>query len=294
MKNNPKTFTLNYEELTIGDMIGRGASSVVLHGLHVPTGTQLGLKVINMFDKSKRDQLIREICCLYDAQCPSVITFYGAFYREDHGSITIALEFMDGGSLANVISEVGPIPERILASIAYQVLWGLAYLKHDKRVHRDIKPSNLLINSSGEVKITDFGVSAELQTSIAMCGTFVGTFKYMSPERICNQPYGYQSDIWSFGLVLVECITGRYPFHEQTNCIEMAQSILDSNIPTLSPHMFSPNFIELVNSCLQKDPQLRPPAEVLLEAPWFEAMKVTSYESAVEEVEDWIISLTRK
>jgi serine/threonine protein kinase len=69
------------------------------------------------------------------------------------GAITIALEYMDGGSLANVLDQVGPIPERVLASIAYQILWGLAYLKHDKRVHRDIKPSNLLINSRGEVKV---------------------------------------------------------------------------------------------------------------------------------------------
>jgi serine/threonine protein kinase len=71
------------------------------------------------------------------------------------GSITIALEYMDGGSLANVLNQVGPIPERVLASIAYQILWGLAYLKHEKRVHRDMKPSNLLINSQGEVKVGD-------------------------------------------------------------------------------------------------------------------------------------------
>lgn len=62
---------------------------------------------------------------------------------------------MDGGSLANVLNQVGPIPERVLASIAYQILWGLAYLKHEKRVHRDMKPSNLLINSQGEVKVRD-------------------------------------------------------------------------------------------------------------------------------------------
>lgn len=69
MRNNPKTFNLEYEELEFGETIGRGSSSVVLHGIHVPTGTQLALKVINMFDKSKRDQLIREIRSLYDAQC---------------------------------------------------------------------------------------------------------------------------------------------------------------------------------------------------------------------------------
>ncbi len=175
MWNNPKKFTLSYEDLEIGDMIGRGSSSVVLHGVHSPTGTPLALKVINLFDRSKREQLIREIVTLYDAQCSNLITFYGAFYRE--GSITIALEYMDGGSLANVLDQVGPIPESVLASMAFQILWGLAYLKHDKRVHRDLKPSNLLINSKGEVKVTDFGVSAELQNSIAMCGTFVGTFK---------------------------------------------------------------------------------------------------------------------
>lgn len=146
-----------------------------MHSIHEPTGTPVALKVINLFDKSKREQLIREIVTLYDAQCPNLITFYGAFYRE--GSITIALEYMNGGSLANVLAQVGPIPESVLANMVYQILWGLAYLKHEKRVHRDLKPSNLLINSRGEVKVTDFGVSAELQNSIAMCGTFVGTFK---------------------------------------------------------------------------------------------------------------------
>ena len=175
MKNNPKIFSLKYEDLQVGEMIGRGSCSIVLHGVHGPTGTPIALKVINLFDRSKREQLIREIVTLSDAQCPNLITFYGAFYRE--GSITIALEYMDGGSLANVLAQVGPIPERVLANMAFQILWGLAYLKHEKRVHRDMKPSNLLINARGEVKVTDFGVSAELQNSIAMCGTFVGTFK---------------------------------------------------------------------------------------------------------------------
>ena len=100
---------------------------------------------------------------------------------------------MDGGALCNLVAQLGPIPEAALANMVFQILWALAYLKHDKRVHRDIKPGNLLINSRGEVKVTDFGVSAELQSSVQMCGTFVGTFKYMSPERIRNQPYNYAS-----------------------------------------------------------------------------------------------------
>lgn len=288
MRDNPKKFTLLYEELIIGDMIGRGSSSVVLQGMHAPTGTQLALKVINLFDRSKREQLIREICTLYDAQCPNLITFYGAFYRE--GAITIALEYMDGGSLANVLEQVGPIPEPVLANMAFQILWGLAYMKHDKRVHRDLKPSNLLINSAGEVKVTDFGVSAELQSSISKCGTFVGTFKYMSPERIKNRPYDYMSDIWSLGLVLMECATGRYPFDERANCIEVAQTIIDADFPEL-PRSNSRQFREFLYHCLQKDPERRLPAEQLLGSPWLIQNGAVNRDAAVHNVLSWINSI---
>jgi serine/threonine protein kinase len=104
MRDNPKTFTLHYDELEIGEMIGRGSSSVVLQAYHGATGTPLALKVMSMFDKSKREQLIREVCTLYDADCQSLVNFYGAFYRE--GCITVALEYMNGGSLANVLAQV--------------------------------------------------------------------------------------------------------------------------------------------------------------------------------------------
>jgi serine/threonine protein kinase len=70
-----------------------------------------------------------------------------------------------------------------------------------------------------------------------MCGTFVGTFKYMSPERIRNQPYGYASDIWSLGLVIMECATGQYPIHEHGTCIEMAQvCYVQMHIALFAPH----------------------------------------------------------
>ena len=198
MRDRAKTFVVDASELQLGKVIGRGSSSYVQHAVHTPTGTQVALKVINMFDKGKRDQLMQEISTLYDAACPSIIGFYGAFYRE--GTISIALEFMDGGSLANMVHQLGPLEENVLAHISYQVVYALAYLrKHLKRVHRDIKPSNVLINSKGLVKLSDFGLSAELQNSIAMCATFVGTFKYMSPERIKNLSYGQPADVWSLG-----------------------------------------------------------------------------------------------
>ncbi len=138
-------------------------------------------------------------------------------------------------------------------------------------------------------QVTDFGVSADLQNSIAMCGTFVGTFKYMSPERIRNQPYSYLSDIWSFGLVMMECVTGLYPFNDShSNCIEMAQTILDCAVPKLSPHNYSPALIDFIESCLQRDPLRRPSAELLLSAPWFSESGATSYDTSVDNVYAWI------
>lgn len=81
-------------------------------------------------------------------------------------AVVLALEYMDGGSLENVIHQLGIIPERVLGSVAYQILYALSYLKTNKRVHRDIKPPNILMNSRGEVKLSDFGIATELCSSI--------------------------------------------------------------------------------------------------------------------------------
>lgn len=282
---------LVYENLRIGRVVGQGSSSVVLEAVYTCThrgSLMVALKVINVFQRTKRNQLIREIQSLYSCDCPAIIGFYGAFYRE--GAISIALEFMNGGSLANVMSQVGSLPEEVLAHISFQILYGLTYLKRQKRVHRDIKPSNLLINSSGEVKVTDFGVSASLGNSIAMCGTFVGTFKYMSPERICAAPYSYASDIWSTGLVLLEGAIGVYPYPEENTCIGMAQTILEAEIPA-PPRGASVEFVQFLAHCLHKDPLKRLPAEILLTAPWLQKHNAVSIRSSVTALQIWIQGL---
>ena len=97
MKNKQKIFPVVYEELEAGEQIGRGCSSVVLKSKHIPSGTPLALKVVNLHDRGKRRQLTSEIQALFDAQCPCLVKFYGAFYR--NSSVTIALEYMDGGAV---------------------------------------------------------------------------------------------------------------------------------------------------------------------------------------------------
>lgn len=141
---------------------------------------------------------------------PSIISFFGAFYAD--GAIHIALEYMDRGSLHDVLRHTGPIDERLLACIATQVLRGLEALQALKIVHRDVKPGNVLLNSAGDIKLADLGMCGELANSFSRLRSWVGTAAYMSPERISGADYSFNSDVWSLGVSLWECATGRYPF----------------------------------------------------------------------------------
>ncbi|CAH9146154.1 unnamed protein product [Cuscuta epithymum] len=265
-----KTYRCASHEMRVFGAIGSGASSVVQRAIHIPTHRVIALKKINIFEKEKRQQLLTEISTLCEAPCcQGLVEFYGAFYTPDSGQINIALEYMDGGSLADVIRMRKRIPETILSSMVQKLLHGLHYL-HGVRhlVHRDIKPANLLVNLKGEPKITDFGVSAGLENSMAMCATFVGTVTYMSPERIRNENYSYPADIWSLGIALFECGTGEFPYKANEGPVNLMLQILDDPSPSLSSHEFSPEFCSFVDSCLQKNPDARPTAEELLSHPF--------------------------
>ncbi|XP_039772581.1 mitogen-activated protein kinase kinase 3-like isoform X3 [Panicum virgatum] len=168
--SDEKAYRCASHEMHIFGPIGNGASSVVERAIFIPVHRILALKKINIYEKEKRQQILNEMRTLCEACCyPGLVEFQGAFYMPDSGQISIALEYMDGGSLADVIRVKKFIPEPVLSHMLQKVLLGLRYL-HEVRhlVHRDIKPANLLVNLKGEAKITDFGVSAGLDNTMAM------------------------------------------------------------------------------------------------------------------------------
>lgn len=134
-------------------------------------------------------------------------------------------------------------------------------------MHRDIKPSNVLVNSQGFIKLCDFGVSGELVNSVA--DTFVGTSTYMAPERIQGEKYTVKSDVWSFGLTIMEMAIGKFPFaaSEQLSdgdgapagILDLLQQIVHEPAPRLPKSDAFPSILEdMIQKCLFKEPERRP------------------------------------
>lgn len=186
------------------------------------TGVVMAMKEIRLeLDEAKFAAIIMELDILHRCISPYIIDFYGAFFQE--GAVYICIEFMDGGSIDKIYGD--GIPENVLRKITYSTTQGLKTLKDEHNIiHRDVKPTNILVNSRGQVKICDFGVSGNLVASIAK--TNIGCQSYMAPERISGGgmaqagasggTYSVQSDIWSLGLSIIECAMGRYPYPPET------------------------------------------------------------------------------
>ncbi|KAG2609396.1 mitogen-activated protein kinase kinase 2-like [Panicum virgatum] len=259
---------LSLDDLDVIKVIGKGSSGNVQLVRHKFTGQFFALKVIQLkIEESMRKQIAKELKINLSTQCQYIVVFYQCFYF--NGAISIVLEYMDGGSLSDFLKTVKTIPEDYLAAICKQILKGLVYLHHERRIiHRDLKPSNILINHRGEVKISDFGVSAIISSSSGQRDTFIGTRNYMAPERINGKKHGYMSDIWSLGLVILECATGNFPFPPFDSFYELLVAVVDQPPPSAPADQFSPEFCSFISACIQKDAKDRSSAQALLNHPY--------------------------
>lgn len=176
-----------------------------------------------------KKQIKRELA--FNKECASehICKYYGQF-DDISGTISIAMEFCEGGSLEGVYREVrklgGRTGEKVLGKVAEGVLNGLTYLHGRKIIHRDIKPSNILLCRNGQVKLCDFGVSGEFGTK-GDANTFIGTSYYMAPERITGQSYTITSDVWSLGVTLLEVAQHRFPFPADGSEMQPRAGLID-------------------------------------------------------------------
>ncbi|CCW67294.1 unnamed protein product [Phytomonas sp. Hart1] len=263
--------------------IGRGVSGDVFFVQH-KDGTPIALKRIPISSKTHRDEIDRELQFFNTrVDSPFVMKNHGAYWDAEDGAIVISMEWM-----VFTVKDLGffweGLEESILQGTFFQVVSGLLYLHDKKRViHRDIKPSNLLINSKGQVKIADFGVSKLMQT-LDVSSTYVGTMYFMAPERLEQGAHGFSSDIWSLGLTMVATITGKNPWAppEKMNLFELLKKISGDSVPTLPQKpVYSDAAQDFIKRCLTRDPNLRPTCAELLRHPFLKDMTV---EVAIENV----------
>ncbi|KAJ8304838.1 hypothetical protein KUTeg_018421 [Tegillarca granosa] len=251
---------ISESDLQILQYLGKGNSGQVHRVLHKPSGTIMAVKasiVYNVIqldvDVEAQKQIISELQILCKCNSPAIIGFYGAFFVENR--ISICTEFMDGGSL----DKYWQIPEPVLGRMAVYIIQGLLYMWSLKILHRDIKPSNVLVNTMGQIKLCDFGVSVQLVESIAR--TYVGTNAYMAPERIRGEEYSTPAEVWSLGVCL-------YEQAEFFSPVQLLNSIVDEEPPVLSTDVFSHDFVDFVSRSMQKLPVHRLTPEQLMLHPF--------------------------
>merc|ERR1711998_170455 len=231
-------------------------------------------KMINVTSPAKRAQIVTELRTLRDLSdsaaphCSQLVRMLDVFFHD--GYVCVALEHMDGGCFERVQQRRLKVPEDVLTYILREALSGLHVL-HSRFhiIHRDIKPGNLLFNSTGEVKLGDFGISKALQDHRHDASTYIGTALYMSPERLQGRKYDSTCDVWSLGLMALELAVGAYPY-DTTGGLHSFICHVINELPGIPrpEDGFSPAFCDFLLICLRLDPSERPSAQTLLEHPY--------------------------
>uniref|UniRef100_A0A2K6MRV1 Dual specificity mitogen-activated protein kinase kinase 5 n=1 Tax=Rhinopithecus bieti TaxID=61621 RepID=A0A2K6MRV1_RHIBE len=242
---------MNEQDIRYRDTLGHGNGGTVYKAYHVPSGKILAVKVILLdITLELQKQIMSELEILYKCDSSYIIGFYGAFFVENR--ISICTEFMDGGSL----DVYRKMPEHVLGRIAVAVVKGLTYLWSLKILHRDVKPSNMLVNTRGQVKLCDFGVSTQHPS------TYKLPSDSLQPERISGEQYGIHSDVWSLGISFMEvCCLHIDP-------LQLLQCIVDEDSPVLPVGEFSEPFVHFITQCMRKQPKERPAPEELMGHPF--------------------------
>ncbi|XP_055768948.1 dual specificity mitogen-activated protein kinase kinase 5-like isoform X2 [Salvelinus fontinalis] len=252
---------INGQDIQYQEQLGHGNGGTVYKAFHLLGNRVLAVKVIPLdITVELQKQIMSELEILYKCDSSYIITFYSAFFVENR--ISICTEYMDGGSL----DVYRRIPEHVLGRISVAVVKGLTYLWSLKILHRDVKPSNMLVNTRGQVKLCDFGVSTQLVNSIAK--TYVGTNAYMAPERISGEQYGIHSDVWSVGISFMELALGAFPYpqiQKNQGSLMLLQCIVDEDPPVLPVGQFSQNFVHFITQCMKRLPKERPAPNNLMD-----------------------------
>uniref|UniRef100_A0A8C1W314 non-specific serine/threonine protein kinase n=1 Tax=Cyprinus carpio TaxID=7962 RepID=A0A8C1W314_CYPCA len=260
------------------ELVGNGTYGQVYKGRHVKTGQLAAIKCMDVTGEEE-EEIKAEINMLKKySHHRNIATYYGAFIKKNPPGVDdqlwLVMEFCGAGSVTDLIKNTkgNSLREDWTAYISREILRGLTHLHLHKVIHRDIKGQNVLLTENAEVKLVDFGVSAQLDRTVSRRNTFIGTPYWMAPEVIaCDEnpdaTYDYKSDLWSLGITAIEMAEGAPPLCDM-HPMRALFLIPRNPAPRLKSKKWSKKFQSFIESCLVKNHNQRPSTEQLLKHPF--------------------------
>uniref|UniRef100_A0A8D0DHI8 non-specific serine/threonine protein kinase n=1 Tax=Sander lucioperca TaxID=283035 RepID=A0A8D0DHI8_SANLU len=259
------------------ELVGNGTYGQVYKGRHVKTGQLAAIKVMDVTG-DEEEEIKAEINMLKKySHHRNIATYYGAFVKKNPPGIDdqlwLVMEFCGAGSITDLIKNTkgNTLKEEWIAYVCREILRGLTHLHQHKVIHRDIKGQNVLLTENAEVKLVDFGVSAQLDRTVGRRNTFIGTPYWMAPEVIaCDEnpdaTYDFKSDLWSLGITAIEMAEGAPPLCDMHPM--RALFLIPRNPAPRLKSKKSKKFQSFIDSCLVKSHSQRPSTEQLLKHPF--------------------------
>ncbi|XP_078714833.1 mitogen-activated protein kinase kinase kinase kinase 3-like isoform X1 [Lampetra fluviatilis] len=255
------------EDFELAERLGSGTYGDVHKARNVQTGELVAIKIIKLEPGDDFSVIQQEIVMMKECKHANIVAYYGSYLR--HDKLWICMEHCGGGSLQDIYHVTGPLTERQIAYVTRETLQGLAYLHSEGKMHRDIKGANILLTDDGDVKLADFGVSAQITATIAKRKSFIGTPYWMAPEVAAVERkggYNHQCDVWAVGITAIELAELQPPMfdlHPMRALFLMSKSGFQP--PKLrDKQKWSPVFHNFIKMALTKNPKKRPTAEKML------------------------------
>nr|ACQ83479.1 CBL-interacting protein kinase 07 [Physcomitrium patens] len=269
----------------VGRTIGEGTFAKVKFAINTETSEFLAMKVLDkdtVLRNKMVEQIKREISIMKMIRHPNVVRLHEVL--ASRAKIYIVLEFVSGGELLDTIAHKGRLSEGHSRRYFQQLIDAVAYC-HSKGIsHRDLKPENLLLDAKGNLKVSDFGLSALPHQEDGLLHTTCGTPNYVAPEVLDNNGYdGAVADIWSCGVILFVLMAGYLPFNE-ADLKTLYEKIQHASF--LCPAWFSPGAKSLILKMLDPNTRTRITLEGIYNHPWFKKNYVPARLSDAEEASD--------
>ncbi|XP_064124618.1 mitogen-activated protein kinase kinase kinase kinase 4 isoform X31 [Loxodonta africana] len=260
------------------EVVGNGTYGQVYKGRHVKTGQLAAIKVMDVTEDEEEEIKLEINMLKRYSHHRNIATYYGAFIKKSppghDDQLWLVMEFCGAGSITDLVKNTkgNTLKEDWIAYISREILRGLAHLHIHHVIHRDIKGQNVLLTENAEVKLVDFGVSAQLDRTVGRRNTFIGTPYWMAPEVIaCDEnpdaTYDYRSDLWSCGITAIEMAEGAPPLCDM-HPMRALFLIPRNPPPRLKSKKWSKKFFSFIEGCLVKNYMQRPSTEQLLKHPF--------------------------